>query len=558
MNNRLLGKFSQYFHPRLIDALRGYNKARFSTDFNAGITVGVIALPLAIAFAIASGAKPEAGIFTAIIAGFIISALGGSRVQIGGPTGAFIVIVYGIIAQYGYANLLICTLMAGVILVAMGLMCMGNMIKFFPRPLIIGFTNGIAVLIILSQIKDFFGLKADNLPAEFFSKIAVIYHALPTLNVITLLLALGSTLFIWFYPKAWAQKLPSPIVALVLGTTLVALFDLPVETIGTRFGGIPQGLPTFDLPVFTFATLRHLIVPAMTIALLGAIESLLSAAVADGMIDDKHDPNQELIAQGIANIVTPFFGGLPATGAIARTATNVRAGATSPISGIVHALTLLIIVLVAAPLAKSVPLATLSAVLLITAINMGEWESFRTLRKYPASDSAVLAVTFLLTVIFDLTLAVEIGMFIAIFSFIRRITALTNVSISEYSPMPDDSEATLARKAVPKGVVIYRVFGALFFGAADKLESILQQTNIEPDVLILKMHEVISMDSSALHKLEHLYGKLRNHDKHLILCGPHTQSYFLMQQAGFFERVGKENVVTNLDDALQRARELLK
>jgi SulP family sulfate permease len=558
MNNRLLGKFSPYFHPRLIDALRSYNKARFSADLSAGITVGVIALPLAIAFAIASGAKPEAGIFTAIIAGFIISALGGSRVQIGGPTGAFIVIVYGIIAQYGYANLLICTLMAGVILVAMGLMRMGNLIKFFPRPLIIGFTNGIAVLIILSQIKDFFGLKADNLPAEFFSKIAVIYHALPTLNVITLLLALGSTLLIWFYPKAWGQKLPSPIVALVLGTAVVALFDLPVETIGTRFGGIPQGLPRFDPPLFTLATLRHLIVPAMTIALLGAIESLLSAAVADGMIDDKHDPNQELIAQGIANIVTPFFGGLPATGAIARTATNVRAGATSPVSGIVHALTLLIIVLVAAPLAKNIPLATLSAILLIVAINMGEWEGFLTLRKYPISDSAVLVVTFLLTVIFDLTLAVEIGMFIAIFSFIRRITGLTNVSLSEHSPMPDDSEATLARKAVPKGVVIYRVFGALFFGAADKLETILQQSNIEPDVLILKMHEVISMDSSALHKLEHLYGKLRKHDKHLILCGPHTQPYFLMQQAGFFERVGKENVVANLDDALQRARILLE
>jgi len=558
MNHQLLVKLSQYFRPRLIDALRGYTKARLSTDVTAGITVGVIALPLAIAFAIASGAKPEAGIFTAIIAGFIISALGGSRVQIGGPTGAFIVIVYGIIMQYGYANLLICTLMAGVILVAMGLTRMGNLIKFFPRPLIIGFTNGIAVLIILSQVKEFFGLQIEVMPADFIPKLQAIYHAASTVDVSTLLLAVGSALLIWFYPKSWAQKLPSPIVALVLGTTIVAFFNLPVETIGTRFGGIPQGLPSFDPPEFTFAALRHLIAPAMTIALLGAIESLLSAAVADGMIDDKHDPNQELIAQGIANIVTPFFGGLPATGAIARTATNVRAGATSPISGIVHALTLLIIVLVAAPLAKNIPLATLSAILLVVAINMGEWEGFLTLKKYPLSDSAVLVVTFLLTVIFDLTLAVEIGMFIAIFFFIRRITALTNVSLSEHSPMPDDSEATLARKAVPKGVVIYRVFGALFFGAADKLETILQQSHIEPDVLILKMHAVISMDSSALHTLEHLYGKLRKHDKHLILCGPHTQPYSLMQQVGFFERIGKENVVANLDDALQRARELLK
>lgn len=326
--------------------------------------------------------------------------------------------------------------MAGVILVAMGLMRMGSMIKFFPRPLIIGFTNGIAVLIILSQVKEFFGLQIAVMPADFIHKLQAIYHSAATVDINTLLLAACSALLIWFYPKSWAQKLPSPIVALILGTAVVALFNLPVETIGTRFGGIPQGLPSFAPPEFTFTTLRHLIAPAMTIALLGAIESLLSAAVADGMIDDKHDPNQELIALGIANIVMPFFGGLPATGAIARTATNVRAGATSPISGIVHALTLLIIVLVAAPLAKHIPLATLSAILLVVAINMGEWESFRTLHKYPRSDSAVLVVTFLLTVIFDLTLAVEIGMFIAIFSFIRRITALTSVSLSEHSPMP--------------------------------------------------------------------------------------------------------------------------
>lgn len=558
MINSLLGKFSPYFRPRLIDALRGYNKARFSTDVTAGMTVGVIALPLAIAFAIASGAKPEAGIFTAIIAGLIISALGGSRVQIGGPTGAFIVVVYGIIAQYGYANLLICTLMAGVMLVAMGLARMGSLIKFFPRPLIIGFTSGIAVLIMLSQVKEFFGLNIDVMPADFTHKLQAIYGAVGTTDILTLSLAVASALLIWFYPKTWAQKLPSPIVALVLGTSIVALFNLPVETIGTRFGGIPQGLPTFALPEFSFTTVRHLIAPAMTIALLGAIESLLSAAVADGMIDDKHDPNQELIAQGLANIAVPFFGGIPATGAIARTATNVRAGATSPISGIVHALTLLVIVLVAAPLARHIPMATLSAILLIVAINMGEWEGFLTLRKYPASDSAVLVVTFLLTVIFDLTVAVEVGLFVSIFFFIKRITDLTHVSIAEESPHPDDGEATLMRKAVPKGVVIYRVFGALFFGAADKLEAILAETHTEPEVLILKMDEVISMDASALHKLEHLHGKLRRHGKHLILCGPHTQPYFLMHQAGFFVLVGAENVVANLDDALLRARQLLK
>ena len=557
MNNAFWVKLSQYFRPRSIDALRGYDRERFTTDIIAGITVGVIALPLAIAFAIASGAKPEAGIFTAIIAGFIISGLGGSRVQIGGPTGAFIVIVYGIIAQYGYANLLICTIMAGFILVAMGLTGIGGMIKFFPRPLILGFTSGIAVLIIFSQLKDFFGLKTGALPAEFFTKLAVLYHAVPSFDAITILLALCSALLIWFYPKAWAQKLPSPIVALILGTLSVALFHLPVETIGTRFGAIPQGLPDFAIPEFSLAALRHLIAPALTIALLGAIESLLSAAVADGMIDDKHDPNQELIAQGIANIVTPFFGGVPATGAIARTAANVRSGATSPISGMVHSLTLLLIILLAAPLAKNIPLATLSAILLIVAINMGEWESFRTLRKYPASDSAVLLMTFLLTVFFGLTVAVEVGMFIAIFFFIRRITELTHVSVADESPHIGDSEATQARKGVPPGVMIYRVFGALFFGAADKLEAILSKTHTEPDVLILKMHEVISMDASALHTLEHLHGKLRGHNKHLILCGPHTQPYFLMHQAGFFTKIGTENVTANLDDALARAKHLL-
>lgn len=557
MNTPRSFKFSKYFQPRLISSLRDYNKTRFSTDVTAGISVGLIALPLAIAFAIASGAKPEAGIFTAIIAGFIISALGGSRVQIGGPTGAFIVIVYGIIQHYGYANLLICTIMAGIILVAMGLAGLGSLIKFFPRPLILGFTSGIAVLIILSQIKDFLGLRIAELPAEFFPKLAALYHGLPTLNVASLTLGMCSVLLIWFYPKSWAQKIPALIVALVLGTLAVALFHLPVETIGTRFGGIPQILPSFSPPSFTFEALRNLIAPAMTIALLGAIESLLSAAVADGMIDDKHDPNQELIAQGIANIVTPFFGGLPATGAIARTAANVRFGASSPVSGIVHALTLLIIVLIASPLAKNIPLPTLSAILVIVAINMGEWEGFRTLKKYPVSDSAVLVTTFLLTIVFGLTVAVEIGMFIAVFSFIRRITNLTHVSLSQHSPMPGDSEATLLLKAVPKGVVIYRVFGALFFGAADKLESILQQNHIEPEVLILKMHEVISMDSSAMHTLDHLYGTLHKHGKQLILCGPHSQPYLLMQQAGFFKKIGLENVAENLEEALQRAKVLL-
>lgn len=547
------------FRPRLIDALRGYNKARLTTDITAGITVGVVALPLAIAFAIASGAKPEAGIFTAIIAGFIISALGGSRVQIGGPTGAFIVIVYGIIAQYGYANLIICTIMAGAMLIAMGAFQLGSLLKYFPKPLIIGFTNGIAVLIALSEIKDFLGLKIESLPAEFFHKIATLAHALPTFDALTFALATASALFIWFYPKSWAARFPSPIMALALGTAVVALFHLPVETIGSRFGGIPQGLPELVIPQITLGDLRHLIMPAFTIALLGAIESILSAAVADGMIDDKHDPNQELMAQGIANIVTPFFGGIPATGAIARTATNVRSGATSPVSGIVHALTLLLIVLVAAPLAQYIPLASLAAILLIVSINMGEWEVFRRLKTYPRHDAVVLLVTFSFTVIFDLTVAVEVGLLLAAVFFIRNMTELSHVQLSEeHTAMPDDGEATLARKMAPPGVLIYRLYGALFFGIADKLENVLHQQHTEPEVLVLNMAEVISMDASALHVLEELHAKLTRRGKHLILCGPHTQPYFLMHQAGLFERIGKDNVTADLQASLERARDLLK
>jgi sulfate permease, SulP family len=559
MDNSFSVKISSYFHPKLFDTLRGYSRQTLFADLNAGLTVGVVALPLAIAFAIASGVKPEAGLFTAIIAGFIISALGGSRVQIGGPTGAFIVVVYNILMQYGLANLLICTIMAGFMLLAMGAFKLGSLIKFIPRPLVIGFTNGIAVLIALSEVKDFLGLKTGGaLPAEFSHKMAALFRALPTTDMLTVALAVASVAIILLYPKKWAQRLPSPIVALVLGTLAVALFKLPVETIGTRFGGIPQGLPAFAMPDFTFSTLRNLIPPAITIALLGAIESLLSATVADGMIDDKHDPNQELMAQGIANIVTPFFGGIPATGAIARTATNVRSGGASPVAGIVHALTLLVIVLVAAPLAKNIPLATLAAILMVVSFNMGEWEAFRTLRRYPKSDSAVLLLAFSLTVVFDLTVAVEVGMVLAVLSFIRRITDLTHVSVAEESPQADDSEATLLRKAIPPGVMIYRVYGALFFGAADKLESVLEGLHTPPDVLILKMDEVITMDASALHALERLDHKLKKHGKHMVLSGPHTQPYFLMHQSGFFDHIGRENVAASLDSAVTRARDLLQ
>ncbi len=547
----------EIFRPRLLDTLRGYNRKLFTADLTAGLTVGIVALPLAIAFAIASGVKPEAGLTTAIIAGFIISAFGGSRVQIGGPTGAFIVIVYGIVVQYGLANLLICTIMAGVMLLLMGVFKFGSLVHYIPRPLVLGFTNGIAVLIALSEVKDFLGLKIDTLPAEFSHKIVALFHALPTVNFISLLLAVACTLFIVFYPRAWVQRLPAPIVALVLATGIVALFGLPVETIGSKFGGIPQGLPTFDMPKFTFSTLHNLFPPALTIALLGAIESLLSATVADGMIDDRHDPNQELMAQGIANIITPFFGGIPATGAIARTATNVRAGANSPIAGIVHALTLLVIVLIAAPLAKHIPLAALAAILMVVAFNMGEWSVFTTLRKYPASDSAVLVITFILTVVFDLTVAVEVGMVLAVLFFIRRITDLTRVSEAFETPASGQID-TPARMPTPPGVLVYRVFGALFFGAADKLESILHQQRRDPEVLILQLEGVISMDASALYALNNLHAKLNKAGGHLVLCGAHTQPFLLMHQAGFLDELGRENITGSLDAALARAQALMQ
>src|SRR6266542_70605 len=398
------------FRPRLVECLKNYSREDFLSDLVAGLTVGIVALPLAMAFGIASGVKPEAGIFTAVVAGFLISALGGSRVQIGGPTGAFVVIVYGIIAKYGLDNLLVCTVMAGVILAVMGFTRMGTMIKFIPYPVTMGFTCGIAVLIFSTQIKDFLGLKLDAVPADFVEKMKALGENLGTFQWPSAALALGSVLIILFWPKRLARHVPGSIVAVVSATALVSLLQIPVETIRTRFGGIPQGLPGIHLPQISWANLQNLFQPAVTIALLAAIESLLSAVVADGMIDDRHDSNQELMAQGIANIVSPLFGGIPATGAIARTATNVRSGARTPVAGITHAVTLLVIILAAAPLAKFIPLATLSAVLMVVAYNMGEWHHFTRLARWPKSDSAIFLATFALTVLIDLTVAVQVGM----------------------------------------------------------------------------------------------------------------------------------------------------
>ena len=485
------------FRPRLIDALEGYDRSRLVADIGAGLTVAVVALPLAMAFAIASGLKPEAGIFTTIIAGLLVALLGGSRVQIGGPAGAFIVIVYGIVQQYGVANLIIATALSGVLLFAMGLFKLGTLVRFIPVAVITGFTNGIAVLIALSQVKDFLGLNVPHMPADFFGILDALWTHAHTLNVWALGIALTclAVIVAWqhWMPSLGARApfsgklntVPGAIVALALATTAVALFHLPVETIGSRFGGIPAALPALKLPDFSWESARFVLVPAITLALLGAIESLLCARVADGIIGDRHDPNQELMAQGIANFVSPFFGGMPATGTIARTVTNVKSGATSPVAGVVHALVLLVVILVAAPLASSIPLACLAAILLHVSWNMGEWRAFAHLRHYRNTYRATLLSVFLLTVIFDLTVAVQVGLFIACAVFIYRMAHLTRAE-----PLnPPELDGLQAQ------VQAWQLTGALFFGSTMALEAV--QDTLPDTALVLDMSSVFYMDSTG-------------------------------------------------------------
>lgn len=551
------------FRPALIDALKGYDRSRFVHDASAGLTVGVVALPLAMAFAIASGAKPEAGIFTAIVAGLLIAALGGSRVQIGGPAGAFIVVIYGIIEKYGFANLLISTIFAGILLYAMGMFRVGSLIRYIPVPIVIGFTNGIAVLIALSQMKDFFGLAIDKMPGDFFAQIRLLALNAHTVDLTALAIAASSLLIMFAWPAVFRSNpdgspkafrfprmagvlkvLPSPILVLVLSTVAVSIFGLQVETIGTKFGGVPQGLPRFQLPVFSWELVKQLFAPTVTIALLGAIESLLCARVADNLTGHRHDPNQELMGQGIANIITPFFGGLPATGTIARTVTNIRSGATSPVAGIVHALTLLVVVLVAAPLAKNVPLAALAAILLHVAFNMGEWHEFVRLVHFSVNYRILVGATFLLTVIIDLTVAVEVGLVLACIFFIYRISSLTRIESMSPKALP----APLA-----PGVAAYSIFGSLFFGAVGKLEGLIDPATIPPKVMILELHQLINLDTTCLDALETIHKTLQKQGCQLILCGPNHQPLSLMKRTGFLDRLGMENCVEDLSQAVARA-----
>jgi SulP family sulfate permease len=547
-----------FFRPRLLDALRGYDVQRLSRDVGAGLTVGVVALPLAMAFAIASGLQPQAGLFTAIIAGFLISTLGGSRVQIGGPAGAFIVIVYGILERYGLANLIIATALSGVMLFAMGLLRLGNLIRFIPVAVVVGFTNGIAVLIMLSQVKDFLGLSVSSMPADFFGIVRTLVAQWHTLNPHAVLVSVGSLALIvgwqWGWPRCaksmpWAGRLsviPGSIVGLVTASLVCALGGLDVETVGSRFGSIPSSLPAFVWPDFSWATAQHLLMPASTLALLGAIESLLCARIADQMIGDRHDANQELMAQGIANFVTPFFGGMPATGTIARTVTNVKNGASSPIAGIVHALTLLAIILVAAPLANSIPLAALSAILMFVAWNMGEWKAFVHLRQFRLPYRITLLSVFVLTVVVDLTVAVEVGLLAACLTFIYRISNLTR------SEMVDTSHPVLQGRA--HQIQAYRLYGALFFGAVKLVEAM--EDRLPERALVLDLKNLIYIDSSGADVLLALARTCRQRKVALVLCGLSHQPHDIAVRSGLFESVSSEHCVDTLEAGLALAARL--
>lgn len=534
----------QPFRPRLLDSLAGYDRRRALADIGAGVTVGIVALPLAMAFAIASGLKPEAGLITAIVAGFLISALGGSSVQIGGPAGAFIVVVYGIVERYGLASLLVCTFLAGLLLFALGWLRLGALVRYIPVSIVIGFTNGIAVLIALSQLKDFLGLRVDKLPADFFSQIGALIEHLDTLNPTALAIALACLGILAVWPKSYqmpashsprslwqrlsraAAHLPGTVVALAAATAATVLLDLQVPTIGSRFGGIPQALPAMSLPELSWITAKQLLTPTLTIAMLAAIESLLCARVADGLSRlPRHDPNQELMAQGLANMASPLFGGMPATGTIARTVTNVRSGATSPVAGMVHAVTLLAIVSVAAPLALHVPLAALAGILMFVAWNMGEWREFARARQFNATYRTILFGTFALTVVMDLTVAVEVGLVLACIFFIWRMGQLFSVN-----ERPDE--------ALPPGIQAFELYGSLFFGAVGQIEALSQRVRPGTSGVVLDLHRLVSLDTTGVEALRQLHQELRQRGIRLSMARANPQPASLLRRSGLELEIG--------------------
>ncbi|WP_343012096.1 SulP family inorganic anion transporter [Gemella morbillorum] len=547
----------KYIKPKFFSVMKNYTREQFIKDIIAGLIVAIIALPLSIALAIASGVNPEQGLYTAIIAGFFISFLGGSRVQIGGPTAAFVVIIYGIIAEHGIPGLIIATLLAGVMLILMGLFHFGDLIKFIPKTITIGFTLGIAIGIVVGQIKDFLGLNMGAVPAEFLTKLVAYSHNLGSINYITLAIGILALLIQIFWSKV-SRKIPGSLVAIIVTTLLVAIFKLPVKTIGDLYT-IKAGLPSFSMPVLSFSLVREMILPAFTIAMLAAIESLLSAVVSDGMIGSKHKSNAELVGQGVGNILSALFGGIPATGAIARTAANVKNGGRTPVAGMIHALTLLLILLFLMPYASYIPMSCLAAILIIVGYNMSGWRTFvRIIKTAPKSDIAVLIITFLLTLFFDLVIAIEFGMVLAAFLFLKRMSDIAEVRQWTYIGSSEDEKLSedVDLKYVPKNTIVYEVFGALFFGAANVFTSFKHEEG--KNVLILRMRNVPVMDISGVEALEEILETCKKRNLTLILSHVNEQPYHAMEKAGFVEKIGAENICENIDASLERAEKLAK
>jgi SulP family sulfate permease len=548
--------------PKLVTTLKTYTRRQLAADAVAGVIVGVVALPLAIAFAIASGVTPDRGLYTAVIAGFLISALGGSRVQIGGPTGAFVVIVYGIVQQYGVDGLLAATLMAGFILLALGLAKLGGAIKFIPFPVVTGFTAAIGGLIAIQQLRDAFGLRMADPPAELIERIGAYLEHAATVNPYAVGITLLTLLILVLWPRV-SHRVPAPLVALLAGTVAAQLLDLPVETIGSRFGAIPSSLPSPVLPSISFAELRELVGPALAIATLGAIESLLSAVVADGMIGGRHRSNMELIAQGVANIVSPLFGGMPATGAIARTATNIKSGGRTPVAGIVHALTLLLITLFFGRWAALIPLAVLAAIVLVVAYHLSEWRVFVHELQAPKSDALVMVTTFLLTLLVDLTVGIGVGMVLAAFLFMKRMAEVTNITIvrrefEETGSPQVDEQGAIYRRQIPPGVEVYEINGPFFFGAAEKFKQTLGEISRRPEVLVIRMRNVPAIDSTAMHALKDLVRRTRKEGTHVLLSDVHSQPLIALGRSGLLDEIGEENLFGDVDEALEAARQRLQ
>jgi sulfate permease, SulP family len=543
--------------PKSFVLLREYSSEKLVHDLIAGVTVGLVALPLAMAFAIASGVPPQAGIYCAIVTGFLISALGGSKTQIGGPTGAFVVVVLGIISRYGIDGLFTCTMLAGVLLVVMGVTRLGAMVKYFPRPVVVGFTNGIAILIASTQIRDFFGLRMEHVPGDFFHRMGAIAENFRTLNWAATVVGAAS-LLVMIACLRFFKRIPGAIVVCFGSIVAVSLLHIPVETIGTRFGGVPSGLPHVAVPKLHPSLLLHLLSPAVTVAMLGAIESLFSAVVSDKMSNDKHNPNVELIAQGVANIFSPLFGGLPATGAIARTATNVRSGARTPVAGMIHALTLLAVILFAAPMVKNLPLASLAGILFMVAYNMGDWAEIPEILKLTKADIAVWLLTMSLTVFADLTLAVEVGMILAAFTFIRKISLTTTVSKVTDEYIEDGRAHILQDKDIPDYAAVYRIHGPFLFGVTDKIATITENVSMLPPIVIVRLRNMTAIDATGIAALEELAEILQKGGRAMLVCGARPQPEKLMREAGFERHVGAENICENIEEALKRAAEIYK